>query len=260
MKDMFDAWCDTSEERAGRKTLWRATEAQGKREVVLQEIAERTMSHYVSDTEIALFLEALGYDGAAEVIRTQYPLKPTGRSADLGEILNTEIIEEWCGHTVPIRKLRDKDHREQAMRGEDVVGVKIDKNDRLCLLKSEAKSARSLSTGTVEEAREALEANSGRPTSHTLIFIARRLLERGDEIEKPLGARILKESIAKEVPKTRLSHCLFVFTGNKAGDMLDDDFANADATRDQYIIQLRIKDHAAFVESVYDEVINLEID
>lgn len=260
MDDLFDTWCDTEEEEDGRKTLWRATECPDGREAVLDEIAVRTRSHYVSDVEIASFLEALGYAEAADVMRTQYPVKATGRSADLGEILNTEIIEEWCGHTVPIRKLRDKDHREQAMRGEDVIGVKIDDEDRLCLLKAEAKSARSLGEAKVMEARAALESNSGRPTAHSLVFIGRRLLESNVEEKRSLGARILQESVRSAVPKTRVTHCMFAFTGNKAGEMLDNDFTDADPGRDQYIIQLRIKDHGEFVESVYEKVLNLAID
>lgn len=260
MEDLFDTWCEASEFVDGRKLLWRASEYDGLREIVLDEIAKRTRSHYVSDDEIAVFLKALGYTQTAEVLETQYPQNPIGRSGDLGEILGTEVIEEWCEHEVPIRKLRDKDHREQAMRGEDMIGVKIDDAGLLCLLKGEAKSAQSLSTSTVEDARSALESNQGRPSAHALVFTARRLVESDDPEQSELGKRLLAESVQNAVPKTRLAHLLFAFTGNVATSMLDDDFDQADGERDQYIIQLRAPDHAALVEAVFNRVNDLALD
>lgn len=260
MDDLFDTWCEADEETSGRKTLWRAKEKEGAREEVLEEIARRTRSHYVSDLEIAHFLEASGYHHAAKAVKEQYPDKPTGRSADLGEILGTEIIEEWCKHKVPIRKLRDKDHREQAMRGEDVIGIKIDDQNRLCLLKAEAKSARSLAEATVIKARNALDHNYGRPTAHAMMFVARRLLKSDSAEDQEIGKRLLQESVQSAVPKSRLSHCLFAFTGNKAGEMLDNDFENAEEGRDQFIIQLRVRDHGDFVRTVFEKVSDIAVD
>jgi hypothetical protein len=260
LAELFDTWCDTSEETDGRKTLWRATEEDNGRAVVLDEIAERARSHYVSDDEIATFLEVLGYDDAADVIRENYPEGATARSADLGEILCAEIVEEWCDHNVPIRKLRYKDHREQALRGEDVIGVRLTEENQLSILKGEAKSAQALSTDTVTSAREGLEANSGRPTAHAMIYLARKLLNSGSLDDQSLGELILKESKRAEVPKDRIAHCLFVLSGNPANDMLDDDFEAADGGRDQFIIQIQIPDHAALVEAVYEKVIDLEVD
>ncbi|MEL6363033.1 MAG: Hachiman antiphage defense system protein HamA, partial [Pseudomonadota bacterium] len=231
MDELFDTWCEATEEIDQNKTLWRATEKLDGRSTCIPEIARRVRSHYSSDEEISEFLAVLGFEKTADVLATLYPEGPKGRSADLGEIFGTEIIEEWCDHDVPIRKLRDKDHREQAMRGEDIIGVKIGEDDELYLLKGEAKSARSLSTSTVEEARASLEANAGRPTAHGLMFTARRLLGSGSSDDRDLGARVLTEVAHAAVPKSRLAHCFFAFTGNAAGEMLDDDFTAADGSR-----------------------------
>jgi len=258
MKNFFDTWLEASEETDQRKTLWRATEVKGQRDGALDELCLRARSHYVRDEEIATFLDTLGYEGAAEVIRCNYPEGPTCRSGDLGEILCAEVIEEWCEFEVPIRKLRYKDHRDQAMRGEDVIGVSHDNVGKLRLLKAEAKSARALSTATVQSARRGLEANSGRPTAHSMIYLARRLLDQGGSKEE-LGKEILREAVSIAVPKNRITHCLFSITGNPAEQMLDDDFANADGTRDQFIIHIQIPDHGEFVEQVYDKVINLAV-
>lgn len=259
MDDLFDSWLDATEETDERKVLWRATEAANQREKILPELCARTRSHYVNDEDIAAFLDALSFPEAAEVVRENYPEGATGRSGDLGEILCAELIEEWCSFDVPIRKLRYKDHREQAMRGEDVIGIRHDDQNRLCLLKAEAKSAQSLSTDTVNDARDGLEANSGRPTSHAMTYVARRLIEQGGE-QKALGKEILQEAVRRSVPKIRVTHCLFAVTGNAAVDMIDDDFEGADGGRDQFIAHIRIPAHGKFVEEVYDAVINLALD
>jgi hypothetical protein len=259
MEDLFDTWLDATEEVEQRKVLWRAAEPNEQREAVLPELCARTRSHYVSDEEIAAFLEALDYPEAAGIVRENYPEGATGRSGDLGEILCAELIEEWCAFSVPIRKLRYKDHREQAMRGEDVIGIRHDDENRLCLLKAEAKSAQSLSTDTVIAARQGLDANSGRPTSHALIYLARKLLDIGGE-QEALAKELLQEAARRAVPKTRVSHCLFTITGNAAGDMIDDDFADADGDRDQFIVHIRIPKHGEFVAEVYDAVVNLALD
>lgn len=259
MDDLFDTWFDATEEKDDRKTLWRATETADQRAEILPELCARTRSHYVTDQDIATFLDALDYPEAAEIVRENYPEGSTGRSGDLGEILCTEVIEEWCAFDVPIRKLRYKDHREQAMRGEDVIGFRHDENGQLCLLKGEAKSAQSLSTDTVNAAREGLNANSGRPTGHAMTYVARRLLDQGGDNEA-LGKEILQESARRAVPKTRVTHCMFTVTGNAAAKMIDDDFENAEVGRDQFIIHIRIPDHGEFVKEVYDEVVNLALD
>lgn len=259
MENLFGIWCNATQKSDGRKVLWCAVEQLGARQKVLDELAHRTRSHYVSDEEIAKFLEKLDYADAAKVLRTQYPETPNGRSADLGEILGTEIIEERCGYRVPIRKLRDKDHREQAMRGEDMIGVRVDEG-RLGLLKGEAKSAQVLGVATVEDARAGLEANAGRPTAHALIFVARRLLDRDNAADQALAKQLLTESVKGTVPKARLAHCLFTLTGNPARKMLQADLQAADGGRDQFVIQLRVPDHADLVRCVYERLNHLALD
>ena len=177
----------------GSKTLWRLLERDGGREFALGELPSRVLSHYVNDDEIAEFVEALGYSGAAQCIRELLPEAAIGRSGDLGEILAGEFVEGRLGYKVPVRRLRGKDHREMAMRGEDVIGVAFDERERLKLLKGEAKSARRFSRATVEEARTRLEERHGRPSAHFPIFIARQLVTSEDPDRKELGGAILKK-------------------------------------------------------------------
>ena len=259
MTDLYQNWCRDRRTVVGEKTLWRLAELDQGRGFALGELPGRVLNHYVSDDEIAAFLEALGYSGAAECIRTLLPEAATGRSGDLGEILAAEFVEERLDYEVPVRKLRGKDHRNMAMRGEDVIGVASDDEDQLWLLKGEAKSARSLSRRTVEDARTKLEENHGRPSAHSLIFVGRQLIQSEDRKRKDLGEKILNAATDQGTPANRLAHLLFTLSGNQVTAVIRIDFDAADGTREQHSANLRIPDHREFVEAVYRGV-NKEVE
>jgi hypothetical protein len=252
--DIFKQWTNQDRQNDNRKNLWRLTEIPTGREKILPKLAEISRDHYASDEEVADWIEELGYDIAATCLRENFPLQDKGRSADIGEIIASEIIEQELGYVVPVKKLRDKDHREQAMRGEDVIGVAYD-NENLCLLKGESKSARSLAKSTVVGARVGLESNGGRPSSHSLIFIGRRLIRSSDPDEKQLGIDLMTEAALGAIPKSRIAHYLFTLSGNPATDAINEDYDAVDGAREQYIVNFRIEDHKAFVDAVFEEIV-----
>ena len=139
------------------------------------------------------------------------------------------------------------------MRGDDVIAVAHDKRKRLAILKGEAKSARRLSRKTVAGARERLEENHGRPSAHSLIFIARNLIQSEDPETKELGEDILRETANHAIPKRRIAHLLFTLCGNQVKNIVRDDFDAADGEREQHSVNLRIEDHGEFVNAVYEE-------
>ena len=253
MINLYRQWCCGKLNRDGRKTLWRLAEREGGRDEVLKDLSDRVLDHYISDEDIAAFVETLGFPKAAENIRDYLPTTAIGKSGDLGEILAAEFVEEQLDFEVPVKRLRYKDHREMPMRGDDVIAVAHDKRKRLTILKGEAKSARRLSGATVVEARERLEKDYGRPSAHSLIFIARKLIQSGDPERKKLGKHILREAADKAVPKGRLAHLLFTLCGNRVKDIIRDDFDTADGERKQYSVNLRVEDHRGFVNAVYEE-------
>ena len=252
MADLYAGWCRARRHVDGNKTLWRLTERDRGRAFALGELPGRVLDHYVADDVIAEFLEALEFSEVAKCIRELLPTTAIGRSGDLGEILVAEFVEEELGFEVPVRKLRGKDHREMAMRGEDVIGAARDDENGLKLLKGEAKSAQGLSRGTVEDARARLEDDHGRPSAHSLIFVGRQLIGSENPGRKELGRDILSEASSRAIPKGRLAHLLFTLSGNKAKNAIQDDFDAADGTREQHSTNLRIPDHGEFVEAVYD--------
>ena len=252
MIKLYEHWCNTYRSRNRSKTLWRLSELEEGRVHALDELPSRVLNHYVSDDEVAEILEALGYPAAAKCIRTLLPEGAIARSGNLGEILAVEFVEELLGYEVPVRKLRDKDHRSMAMRGEDVIGVAHDDDGRLALLKGEAKSAQALSRGRVETARAKLDEDYGRPSAHSLIFVARKLIHSDDPNRKELGQKILREATSQAVPSRKLAHLLFTLTGNRVSQVIQNDLDGADDSRPQHSVNLRIPDHGNFVEAIYE--------
>ena len=79
-----------------------------------------------------------------------------------------------------------------ALRGDDIIGIAREK-EKLKLLKGESKSRATLSTAALDEAAVALDSNRGRPNRHSVLFVAERLREQGDdEIAEELEKAVLK--------------------------------------------------------------------
>src|SRR5258708_1054311 len=65
-----------------------------------------------------------GYKKSLAFIRNKMPRPINMRSGDCGEILATEYIEQMTEYKVPIKRLRWKDDRDVAMRGDDVIALR----------------------------------------------------------------------------------------------------------------------------------------
>lgn len=250
---LFYDWCENDEEEENRKRFWKLTEKDAAREDILPDLAETVRSHYDSLERIAEDVEILGYKNAAAILRERLPRGKKARSGDLGEILASELIEEKLGFDVPVRRMRFKDGREVALRGDDFIGVAYDEErDRLRLLKGESKSRMSLGRGTITAARRALDRDDGRCTPASLLFVADRLMDRGGA-EEVLGKVIRKEVATRTLPPARIYHVLFTMSGNAPPDALADDFEALDQIRRQIVVNLRIEDHQEFIAEVYEE-------
>ncbi len=254
MSSLYKTWCHCKTTKAKKKTLWHLSEREGGREAIFEELTDRILDHYIAHEEIARLLAELECSQVAELIRTLLPQKRNIKSGELGEILAAEFIEEQLDFKVPVKKLRYKDHRDMPMRGVDVIAVAYDKKNQIKLLKGEAKSARNLTNVTVKKARKALETDYGRPSAHSLIFIARRLIESQDSNMKEMGIDLIKEGTTRTTPNSRLTHLMFTLSGNPATKTIREDLDAADDGRTQHSVNLRIKDHKEFVFTVFEEV------
>ena len=191
------------------------------------------------------------------ILRERLPRGKKARSGDLGEILASELTVEKLDFSVPVRRMRFKDGREVALRGDDFIGIFYDEErDRLRLLKGESKSRRALSKNTITAAREALDRDDGRCTPISLLFVADRLMDRGSNAES-LGKIIRREVASKTLPPSRIDHVLFTVSGNAPPESLSNDFEALDQKRRQLVVNIRIVDHEEFIAQVYEEATNL---
>jgi uncharacterized protein DUF1837 len=143
----FDEWSDEETVNVNGHTLCLVTLKDGHDAVAQKNAVEILPDHYASCEKVANILERLGKDAAAEYLRNKLPTKPSLRSGDLGEILATEYIQERTDFSAPVKRLRWRDHRELAMRGDDVIGIRPSANERpINFLKVEAKSKAALQT------------------------------------------------------------------------------------------------------------------
>jgi hypothetical protein len=122
------------------------------------------------------------------------------------------------GYRTPIKRLRWKDHRNMAMRGDDVIGILQDaQSQRLHFLKTDAKSRAALTAQVLTDARSGLDKDGGLPSAHALSFISARLLELDN---LPLADAIDDALLKHGIPPQNIRHLLFTFSGNAPDALL----------------------------------------
>jgi hypothetical protein len=220
----------------------------------IQATAAIVPGHYASEEHVARALARLGKPEAAALIQGKLPTTKAIRSGDLGEIYATEWIDSHSGgYRAPIKRLRWKDHRNMAMRGEDVIGILQDaQTQQLHFLKTEAKSRVVLTAQVLTDARAALNKDGGLPSAHALTFISARLLELQN---RPLADAIDDALLKHGIPLQNVRHLLFTFSGNAPDALLTASLQAYPGPVIQLGVGLRVEGHAAFIGAVYDQVI-----
>lgn len=250
----FDDWCLSVDKPVGNHLRRVLTGQAANLQTGIQATAAIIPEHYASEEHVARALARLGKPAAAALIEGKLPTTKTIRSGDLGEIYATEWIDAHSGgYRAPIKRLRWKDHRNMAMRGEDVIGILQDpETQRLHFLKTEAKSRAALTAQVLVEARTGLDKNDGLPSAHALSFISARLLELDD---LPLVDAIDDALLKHGIPLQNVRHLLFTFSGNAPDVLLAASLQDYPGPINQWGIGLRVEGHAAFIGAVYDQVI-----
>jgi len=253
---LYGRWCEPTKEEDERKRYWTYVESDGGRDEIREDLAEIIRSHYDRLERIAEDVKRLGYKVASEILSTAMPQTPKGRSGDLGEILATELVEEEVGLRVPVRRLRYKDGRNMAMRGDDFIGAGYF-GEKLWLLKGEAKSNKVLGRATVESARKVLNRDNGRCTPDSLLFVANRLLESDDPDDNELGRSLRDEVGLKSLRADHIGHMLFTISGNGPHASLKEDLEATGTNRDHYVVNIHVEDHQDFIAAMYLEAESL---
>jgi len=255
---LYKKWCSSTKEIDKRKRYWTYVEKDGGRDEIRDELAETMRSHYDRLDRIADDVARLGFETAAEILRAQFPQTAKSRSGDLGEILATELVEEEIGLRVPVRRLRYKDGRNMAMRGDDFIGAGYNNDGAdLWFLKGEAKSNKILGKTTVASARKVLNRDNGRCTPDSLAFVANRLLDSANENDVQLGRDIRDEVGLKAVQADHIDHMLFTMSGNGPHASLKEDFSVVGTNRNHYVVNLHIEDHQDFIKEMFEKAEDL---
>lgn len=241
-------WLASSAAKVGRHSLVLVAERDGARETIIGDLSDLVRQHYVAPEILARRLEEHGATQTAALVREQLPTGKRSRSGDMGEVLATELAEQTLGFSVPIRRLRWKDGREMALRGDDIIGL-AGTLDALVFLKGESKSRASLAVSAIDDASAALDRDRGRPTRHSVLFVADRLREQGrDDI-----AAELESAVISGFKDCRVEHLLFVLSGSNPAALLTEHLtACASKKRERHAVGLQVADHGAFIGTVYE--------
>ena len=238
-----------SRENVGCHTLLTLSECPNPPAPVMADLRELAQTHYVDPQTAANRLASHGWEKTADLLRAQLPTNPRSRSGELGEILATEMAELQLGYTVPIRRLRWKDGRNMALRGDDLIGV-IDDAEGVRLLKGEAKSRARLDGTVLAEAQKALDANSGHPTEVSLLFLAARL----DELSRNELARKLERALLNSFRQVPIEHLLFVLAGNPPRSLLRSHLnQRVNKQLRTHGIAVYLADHQTFIRRFFSE-------
>ncbi len=224
-------------------------------EEAVRQLVSIVPDHFAS--KYATILARLGKPSAAQYLSQKLPTSKKIMSGDLGEIIATEYINSETEFETPIKRLRWKDHRNMSMRGDDAIGVYFPEDgiEGIAFLKVEAKSRQVLSQGVVNTARNALDSYEGRPSPHSLGFVADRLYEMGEE--KKADQIILFQSKI-DIDDEQIEHMLFTFSANDPGDYLQADQAEYDDNYYQNTVGVYSASHTPIIQNVFAVIGNDE--
>ncbi|MDO6524621.1 SAVED domain-containing protein [Motilimonas sp. 1_MG-2023] len=221
---------------------------------LIEELINLLPNYYIDPLSMARTLERLGKPAAAAKLRIKLPEVTKIRSGDIGEILTTDYIDEKTVFSVPIKKLRWKDHRNMAMRGDDVIGVLINQeNQTIKFLKAEAKSNQALSRDVLKKARDELDLDEGLPAPHALEFVAERLRETGNQ---DLADFIEKAQLVDGIANSQVEHLLFTFTSSNPETLQKEAFEGYIGNIKQSSVGFQVINHQELITSVYQGVLD----
>lgn len=241
-ENLFSLWFEHEECSAENVNV--LVERDGGRAEVFDVLVEVAADHVLGLKVIA---SLGGFPKATHVLKNRVPTGKIARSGMLGEILASEFVDQKTEYTVPVRRLRYRDTRELAMRGDDVLGFHVNRKT-VKVMKVEAKSRATLSTATLTEAREGLAKHKGRPNPETLAFLECYLREHDRDNEAEPITHLQRQTIHV----SNICHLVFTLSGNSPMAFLE---SNCDPVRKGIELRLcgcRVSKHGDFIKTVFD--------
>ena len=248
----FDKWCTAVTTPVGGWELKVLTAEAGKIDFAVKVVSEAIPVQYTSEDRLADIMKKLGKAKTAEFIKTSLPTSKSVRSGDLGEVLGVTYLAEFTEFKLHVKRLRWKDHRNMAMRGEDVLAFAVNDEGNLLVLKGEAKSRKTLNATTVTNARTSLAANIGRPSAHAMAFMATRYFEMGD---KAMTDLLDRAQLYEQLPQDRVTHMIFILSGNDPTKQMTKDLSVYKGAIKQIAVGVVVATHQDFIKSVFEEAL-----
>lgn len=248
----YAEWCVQTELPIGKHKLQVLMADASKHTTAVAVVAAVVPDHYVMPDRLAALFARLGRTAVAEYVALKLPTATSIQSGDLGEILCTTYIHEATPFKLGIKRLRWKDHRNMAMRGDDVLAFCIGQQKaELKVLKAESKSRAKMPASVVKEACKALSDFSELPSPHAMSFVADRLSEAAD---KPLRDALDDAQLKSGLKAAQVTHMLFSFSGNDASAILSTNLAAYAGPVAQHYVGLHVEDQKAFIGAVFKAV------
>lgn len=214
-------------------------------------IAELVPRAYADPARVSRILRKFGKEKSARYLENKLPTDNKSRSGDLGEIVGASFVSSQLGYHV-INRLWWKDHRNMAMRGDDLIGIREDTTGALEFLKGEVKSRLKMTASVIKEADDALCKDNGRPAPHSLSFIADRLYELD---EQTLSDRILEAQLSESIQDGNSTQLLFTFSGNSSMTLLETNTEQYRGQIKRFAVGIQIPEHQSFIRNVFEKVI-----
>lgn len=252
----FAEWCEETETEVAKHDLSLLNTKKGGFFIGVDKVAAIIPDQYASPKRLARILRRLGKPAASKYLAGKLPTKTKARSGDVGEILAVSYIEEETIFNENVNKLRWKDSREMALRGDDMLAVGLTKKGKMLFLKGESKSRKSLANSPIQDARKSLNNYDGLPNPHSLSYLADRFSDAGrDDLADQIDGLMLTKGInVKDV-----THMIFTFSGNDPESYLTTDLKDYEGDVEQWSVGLRINEHQEFIAGVYEKVLSIGV-
>ena len=206
---------------------------------------------YATNQNLSRIAKRRGKNGVAKLLNNKMPKTKGSRSGDMGEILGTAYVNTVLGYKTGPSRLIQRDHQEWALRGDDVLGARLD-GSAVELVKVEAKSRVKARESAIISARQGLQRNGDLASPHSLTQFAERLLETDEALSDAINDLLQENGVRPQ----QLMHVMFIFTQNDPTTHVNSDLKSYNGSVTQTTVTVRVKAHQDFIANSYDSVVN----
>lgn len=249
MTDFFSSWCEPPADETVGKHLSRLLASKDD-DAGIAAVVTLLPRTYAKRKNLKRIAKRHGKEGVAKLLSNKMPKSKNGRSGDMGEILGTAYVETAMGYSTGPSRLIERDHQEWALRGDDVLGMRLN-GQKLELVKVEAKSRAKASKVAVEQAREGLRRNGDLASPHSLTQFAERLLKTDEALSDALNDVLQRSGLRPR----QLAHVMFIFSGTHPVSHVRDDLKAYEGKVVQMTVTVRVDAHQEFIRKSYDSVV-----